>query len=165
MEHPERYKEHRHKYGVSEKGRKKYREYAREFRKDGRYKEWQNSNKNKTNEYNQKHRNHDITDEEWIACKTYFNNSCAYCELHIDDHYIIFAGKMKHTDLHREHVDDKGENDLSNCVPSCRNCNSSKHTSELDDWYNDESNINYTENRYEKIFKWLTEDYKKYIDN
>lgn len=67
-------------------------------------------------------------------------------------------------DLHREHVDDDGSADLDNCVPSCQSCNSEKHTSTLDDWYNS-SNYKFEQWRYDKIIKWITEDYKKYIED
>ena len=53
-------------------------------------------------------------------------------------------------------------NDLSNCVPSCKQCNSQKHTDSLEEWYN-EDNIKYSKRRFNRIHKWLDGDYKKYI--
>jgi len=128
------------------------------------FKQWQQNNKYKLNQYNKQHNNHDITNQEWVSCKAYFNNSCAYCGLHIDDHYRTYAGKPQKIDLHKEHVEHKGKNDISNCIPSCLNCNSQKWEFLFDDWYN-ENNANYTKDRYNKIIKWLTEDYKKVIQN
>lgn len=69
---------------------------------------------------------------------------------------------MKQFDLHKEHVDDSGANDLSNCVPSCQSCNSSKNIFSLEEWYT-EDNLNFTEERLSKIYRWLNEDYLKYI--
>lgn len=66
--------------------------------------------------------------------------------------------------MHREHIDDLGKNDLSNCVPSCRDCNSNKWKYRFEDWYCEENPI-YDKLRHEKIIIWLTNDYKKYIVN
>jgi hypothetical protein len=129
-------------YRQSEHGKKKFHEYG----------------------LNRKSKKHEISDDEWISCKQYFNNSCAYCGLHIDEHYKRYAGELKHNDLHKEHVDDAGANDLSNCVPSCHSCNSKKRTKVFDDWYND-SNQNYTKERYDRIVRWLENDYKLYIES
>ena len=41
-----------------------------------------------------------------------------------------------------DNIDD-GKNDLSNCIPSCESCNSSKNIKTLNNWYNHE-NINST---------------------
>ena len=80
--------------------------------------------------------------------KEYFNNECAYCGLPLELHKEIVG-----QDLHKEHKDHNGANDLSNCVPACRLCNSTKHDKEFDDWYN-KSNPNYTKSRYNKIIRW-----------
>lgn len=126
--------------------------------------DWLKNNKDKLHKYREKRKvkDHKITIEEWNSCKEYFNNSCAYCGLSVDNHYRKYAGALQKVDLHKEHVDDEGCGDLENCVPACQSCNSSKHTAKLDDWYN-ESNDNYVEERYDKIVKWTTEDYKQYI--
>jgi hypothetical protein len=114
--------------------------------------------------YNQNRRkkNHIILDDEWKACKEYFNNSCAYCGLPIENHYRTYAGKLQKIDLHKEHVDDNGKRDLSNCVPSCQSCNSQKWKFELEEWYNLD-NHKYKQENLDKIYKWLKEDYLKYI--
>jgi hypothetical protein len=66
------------------------------------------------------------------------------------------------SDFHKEHIDDDGANDLSNCVPSCKLCNSYKHQYIFDDWYN-KNNPNFNQDRLNKIIKWLNEDYKLYL--
>lgn len=100
---------------------------------------------------------HKISKVEWESCKLYFDYECAYCGMPLKIHK-----KIVKQDLHKEHKDHDGSNDLSNCIPACRLCNSTKHDKDFDEWYNN-SNPNYTQERYDKIIKWTTEDYKKYI--
>lgn len=141
------------------------RAHSKRQKKEGYYKGWLINNKDKTKLYSNdrsQHKTHEISDEEWVACKEYFNNSCAYCELHIKDHYRIYAGKPQKIDLHKEHVDHNGNNKIDNCIPSCLSCNSKKHDKELSDWYN-KNNEKYTLYRFEKIHRWLTE-YKSIIN-
>lgn len=102
---------------------------------------------------------HKISNREWENNKKYFNYECAYCGMPLEVHKKIVG-----QDLHKEHVDHNGANDLSNCVPSCRLCNSTKHDKEFNDWFN-KNNLNYTKERYDKIIKWCTEDYIKYLDS
>lgn len=127
---------------------------------------WQKRNPEKLKEYRLKraNKNHEITENEWKNCKQYFNNSCAYCGIHEDDHYIVYAGKLKKTDLHKEHVDHEGSNGIENCIPSCQSCNSSKHTAILEEWYNEE-NERFLEDRLKRIYKWLESDVFNYIEN
>lgn len=137
------------------------RQLARKQKESGYYKEYQQKNKEYFNEYSRNRRmnkTHTITNEQWLKCKAYFNNSCAYCGLHIDDHYIIFGGELRHTDLHKEHVDHNGSNGIDNCVPACAKCNSNKWTFELADWYTPDNEM-YNVERLLKIIKWIEEDY------
>jgi hypothetical protein len=120
----------------------------------------------KARKYHLNHRNHEITIQEWISCKNYFKDKdgdwcCAYCGMKIQNHWITYKGKLIHSDFHKEHKDDKGANDLRNCIPSCRDCNSNKWTWEFEEWYRKQDF--FTEERYNKIIKWCTEDYKLYI--
>jgi hypothetical protein len=144
----------------------KQKNNANKRRIEGKYKEWQRNNPDKTKGYNLKrytNKKHEITGNEWENCKNYFNYRCAYCSLKIEDHFVQYNGKVINGDFHRDHVDDDGSNDLSNCVPSCKSCNTSKGTIELEEWYN-ESNGNFTIEKLIKIYSWLTEDYLKYKD-
>ena len=144
---------------AKEKERKKIAKEA------GYFTEYRRKNKDKMNEYGRKKRQnnvHKISAKEWNSCKEYFNNECAYCGLLLSEHYYTRLGVTKLGDFHKEHVIHNGANDLSNCVPSCGSCNSSKRNYFFEDWYN-ENNLNYTEERYNKIKKWLQEDYLKYI--
>lgn len=120
----------------------------------GKRKEWEINNKQKLYIYGKMHKNHEISEKEWNFCKEYFNNSCAYCGLTEEKHKLIYDQQ-----LHKEHVDHNGANDLSNCVPACKSCNSSKHTFKLGDWYNHNNEHFNTENL-ERINNWLLKDYQ-----
>lgn len=135
---------------------------SREDRANGKRKMWEEKNKSKLEKYriDRKYKQHDITKKEWDACKNYFDYCCAYCELPLKQHYKNYRGKSKKCDFHKEHVDDDGSNDLSNCVPSCHICNSSKRKYDLDEWFKRQEFFN--EKRLDKIIKWITEDYKYY---
>jgi hypothetical protein len=122
------------------------------------------SSKEKQKVYQKKYKKkkHKITKQEWLDCKNYFNNCCAYCELPVEEHYRRYNKGIQKIDLHKEHIDDNGTNDLSNCVPSCQSCNSGKREEEFNVWYN-KDNHKFTQERYNRIIKWLTEDYKLFI--
>ncbi|MGG0667773.1 HNH endonuclease [Lederbergia citrisecunda] len=125
------------------------------------YRRWQRENRDKIREYGSsrwQNKKHEISNDEWESCKLYFNTSCAYCGMALDEHLEVFK-----TDLHKEHVDHDGANDLSNCVPSCKRRNSSKWTFSFSEWY-DETNPFYDGERLLKIVTWLNEDYIKYLD-
>ncbi|GMX64449.1 HNH endonuclease signature motif containing protein [Paenibacillus elgii] len=152
------------------KERKKagYRKHAKENREvyAERLSEWQKANPNRVREYNrfrEMHKKHDVTNNEWENCKNYFNYRCAYCGYPTEEHFIKRKEKCIWSDFHKEHFDHDGSNDITNLIPSCLWCNSSKHQSEYDDWYN-ESNEDYTPERHYKIKKWIFEDHKKYRD-
>ncbi|MFC0852976.1 HNH endonuclease [Halalkalibacter oceani] len=104
-------------------------------------------------------KSHEISTEEWESCKQYFNYECAYCGLHIDEHFVKYGDEYKLYDFHQEHVDHIGSNDLSNCIPSCKSCNSKKWQYEFIKWYNPSNEV-FTEERLNKISKWLSADYK-----
>jgi hypothetical protein len=102
-------------------------------------------------------KNHKISKQEWLDCKNYFNNNCAYCGIPLDIHREIVG-----TDFHKEHGYPNGADDLSNCLPSCESCNCRKWEYDLLEWYNP-NNPRFTQERYDKIMKWLNEDYKNFI--
>lgn len=126
---------------------------------DGYLREYQQNNKDKIREYNKQHRIHNISNEEWQECKNYFDNSCAYCGISEEKHIQLFRQQ-----LHKEHVDHEGSNGLSNCIPSCRKCNSQKWKFTLEEWYN-ENNQDYSVTRLNKINQWLNNDYMKYLNS
>lgn len=156
-------KEHRRKLAIKYYEEGKWVDYKRENSKkqrdSGYYLNWQRSNKNKIIKYNNNRnsKKHNITREEWESCKEYFNYQCAYCGITEEEHE-----KEYNEQLHKEHVIDFGRNDLKNCIPSCRICNSEKHTKSLNNWYN-VNNHKYDYSRYLKIYKWLRYDCLLYL--
>lgn len=114
-------------------------------------KKWQQKNRDRILEYRQRriNREHEITEEEWSDCKEYFNSSCAYCGITEPE-----AKEKYNNNLHREHVDHEGSNDISNCIPACKMCNSTKNTKDFQEWYNENNHI-YSKDRYSKIVEWL----------
>lgn len=157
-DNPERQREIFKKYDATRP--EHHRKQSERRRALGELRDWQRINKDKIRKYNLKReiKNHKISSKEWINCKKYFNNSCAYCELNELEHKKIYNQQ-----LHKEHVDHDGANDLSNCVPGCKSCNSSKRIRTLSDWYN-ENNPKFTQERLDKIQKWLEEDYLLFLD-
>lgn len=141
--------------------REKNRIWGKVRRERGEYLEWQHNNPDKIKQYSDNHKSHKISKKEWIECKEYFNNSCAYCGLPIEEHFIKVKGEIKLSDFHKEHLIHGAKNDLSNCVPSCKSCNSKKHTFTINKWYNKDNSI-YSYERYHKIYLWIRFDYKKY---
>lgn len=129
---------------------------SKEFRDSGKYLEWQRNNKDKLINYreNREIKRHNITKDEWQMCKLYFDDSCAYCGLHINEHFIKYAGEIKWTDLHKEHVQHDGANDITNCVPSCKLCNSNKGSMKLEEWYTLDNPV-YNKDRLKIIYIWL----------
>lgn len=55
--------------------------------------------------------------------------------------------------LHKEHVDHEGANDLSNCIPACKTCNSHKWEFDMESWYRNYEH--FSEERLNKIKEWL----------
>lgn len=136
---------------------REWRKLNKEYKKEYQL-QWQRENKDRVKEYREQHKAHDITEEEWKGCLEYFNYSCAYCGTHQDK-----AKEKQGNLLHKEHVAHNGTDNLSNCIPACKSCNSKKWTFKLDEWYNLRNPI-YDKNRMNRITKWLTEDYKQYIN-
>lgn len=170
-DNPEKYKLDNAEY------KKNHHEEVIEFTKNWRkendqhvkdyIKQYQLDNTEKLRGYglNRAIKNHDITSTEWISCKEYFKNEegiyiCAYCGLPITEHYNMRKGISKLFDLHKEHVDDDGLNDLSNCVPSCVSCNSQKWNFDMEEWYQQQDF--FSNDRLNKIYKWINEDCKQF---
>jgi hypothetical protein len=130
-----------------------------------RLKRFYENHPEKFKEYGDKHKQkeHQITKEEWEKCKAYFNYECAYCGLPLQQHFYTRKGVTKQGDFHKEHKDYDGANDLSNCLPSCGDCNSNKWAFPFEEWYTLDNPV-FSQDRYDKITKWITEDYKIYIE-
>lgn len=153
---PEKRKAIEHKANTTSKRKNYKRLYSQQDCQKKYFKQYQKENMDKFLNYakNKLHnKTHKITKDEWKKCKEYFGNCCAYCGLPIECHYIKFKDDIKLGDFHKEHVDSNGLNDLSNCVPSCKICNSKKHNMTLEKWY--EENEFFTEERLDRIMQWL----------
>lgn len=161
-ENRDRKNEWKYHYRRKEKQIDYDREIKKKRREEGYNIEWQRNNPDKVKFYAnvRKSKKHEISKKEWEDCKEYFNYQCAYCNLSESKHKELYKQQ-----LHKEHVDKDGSNDLSNCVPACRSCNSSKSDWELEQWYREDNYQcdSYSEERLQKIHKWLNEDYKFYI--
>ncbi|WP_162012511.1 HNH endonuclease [Streptococcus sp. S784/96/1] len=75
----------------------------------------------------------DLTEQEWIDTKVYFDNSCAYCGMTEKEHL-----ELMHEQLHHEHVvslESGGSYSKRNIVPACRMCNCSKAGHDFEIWY------------------------------
>ena len=144
-----------------------HRESERKRRRNGKYNYWLNNtivglNSKLKSKKLKKEKKHKIFDIEWLKCKEYFNYQCAYCGLPMEEHFKFYKNELKLYDLHRDHVIHMGKNDLSNCIPSCDSCNTSKHDKTINKWYNINNPI-FDREKYLKIYQWLRYDYKKYI--
>jgi hypothetical protein len=120
-------------------------------------KEYYYQNKDKFKAYRIKrkmHKKHEISLIEWNSCKKYFDNLCAYCGKTLDEN-----GK----DFCKDHIDNDGSNDLTNCIPACAHCNCTKSYKEFDDFYN-EDNSDFSFERWNKIQQWISKDCYKYLD-
>jgi len=146
-----------------------YKEYHAEWLVDHKdeqkdyQSEWRKDHPEKCRVYSKMHRIHDITESEWRDCLKVFENTCAYCGLHAEKHFMTRNNKEIIMNLHKEHVDDEGYNDLRNAIPSCQHCNSGKNVSDMEEWYRNQKF--FSQERLDKIIWWTTEGYKEYIEN
>jgi len=153
-------------YAQKPKVKKKRQIRDKKRHSDGYFSKYQQDHKEqigKYSKYKQMNATHNINKVEWESCLKYFDYSCAYCGLKLKDHYNMFKGELRWEMLHKEHVIHNGSNRLDNCAPACKSCNSQKWEFEFDKWY--KNNINYTQERYDKINQWLNEDHKLYIQD
>jgi len=85
---------------------------------------------------------HTLTSSQWKLIKSHFDNKCSYCG--------------KSSPLAQEHflaANNGGEYAISNIVPSCQSCNSSKNASNFFIWYPKQKF--YSKARESKILKFL----------
>lgn len=163
-ENKEHYSEIKRQWHIKnkEKANARDREWQRNNKERSKeiYKNWVKNNPGRMSAHQEKYRHEKefkIQKSEWEACKDYFNNSCAYCGIS-ENESIDTYGKV----LHKEHAINKGNNDLSNCLPACTGCNSSKHANDYTEWYTIDNPI-YNKNRSKLIINWLNEIHKQYI--
>jgi hypothetical protein len=126
---------------------------------------WQNyikqyikDNPHRAKQYSENHREHDITTAEWNNCLIVFDYKCAYCGISQKE-----AKKRDKQNLHKDHVDSEGYNDLSNAAPACRSCNDKKWQHDMETWFREQEF--FSEERLEFIKWWMNEGYKQYIED
>ncbi|WP_431785924.1 HNH endonuclease [Paenibacillus lactis] len=161
QENIEKHRQHIKKYRSTEKGNQAKNRLDQIYRSSGKYRDWCRNNKELIKKYQEnrvERKTHQITENEWIACKEYFGNSCAYCGMDYFEQIERF-----NKDFSREHVEDEGANDLSNCVPACTSCNSRKWKHDMLNWFNRQKY--FTEEKLEKILLWISADHKKHLSN
>lgn len=86
----------------------------------------------------------DFTNSQWTECVSYFNNECAYCgaeELLQQEHVIPLSKGGGYT--------------VTNIIPACAKCNSSKRDTDLEEWFS--SKDFYSEDKLEDIYSYLSE--------
>jgi hypothetical protein len=151
-DNPGKRKEIQDRYNAKEHRRQQRIELNERCRDEGIYLEWQRNNKDKLNEYRKsrtQNKTHEISNKEWQECKSFFNNSCAYCGISNKQ-----AKQEQGQYLHKEHVEHNGSNKVDNCVPSCKSCNSKKWTYNFNEWYNNDNEV-FSEERYQRIIEWI----------
>ena len=84
----------------------------------------------------------ELTEQQWQITKNYFNNECCYC-----------GSKEELTKDHIKPLNNGGELTMSNVVPCCKSCNSSKKDKEMLSWYQGKSF--YSKERTQKIFDYV----------
>lgn len=130
--------------------------YVKNYQKSYRKSERGRMVVNKHSRLRTLHKFHKISQKEWDACRLYFNYRCAYCNKTYEKQF-----EEHKKDLCKDHYDNFGSNDLLNCVPACKNCNSSKHKAEALEWYTDDKDF-FSIDNINRINKWLQEDVFKY---
>jgi hypothetical protein len=136
-----------------DKAHRRYREKTEECFQTT--KNWVNKHKPNYGQKRKLHKKHEITKKEWNECKSFFNNSCCYCGLPVEEHYHRYNGEMKHYDLSKDHAYNNGSNKIDNCLPSCRVCNSLKNIYDWNIWYTPDNPL-YNLHNYNKINEWLS---------
>lgn len=158
-DHYERHRELHKRYERSDK-HKEYRKRNHEDMKNkGWFRNWYKNHPDRSKEYRDNHRDHDITDNEWISCQAFFDFTCAYCGKSLDEQY-----KQNGHQFHKEHVNNDGYNDVRNCVPACTQCNSTKNIKSIDELLINNIIVEFTQDKFNKITLWCTEEFKKYIE-
>ena len=142
LEHKEKEK------GYNKKYREKYKLRIKEYREEKKLEycmAWYDKNKERVIERQKQYRRNNkdkiniqtnlrrarkcrllsnLTLDQWVEIKNYFNNKCAYCgkEFPLEQDHFIPLSKG-------------GEYSKSNIIPACRSCNASKNTKNFFEWY------------------------------
>ena len=114
-----------------------------------KHKEWLKNNPERNFNYHnnrriQLNKGSEITKDQWKEMMKFFEWRCAYSG-------EILTKENRSVD-HILALSNNGENEIWNLVPMLKTLNSSKHTKEMLDWYQQQEF--YSEERLEKIYKW-----------
>lgn len=85
----------------------------------------------------------ELTEKQWETAKVYFDYKCCYCG--------------KGGELTKDHINplhNGGKMTMSNIVPCCKSCNSSKKDNEMLSWYQKQQF--YNKDRIKKIYEYVT---------
>lgn len=129
-----------------------HKELSQRQRDSGMTKVWYQDKKDTYRGYvikYESHKHHTISEKDWIRNKEFFDFKCAYCGISEAEHKEKY-----HQQLHKDHAYNEGDNGISNNVPACRSCNSSKRHRDWNVWFTEENPV-YTIERHNKIKEWL----------
>lgn len=129
-------------------------EYQKQYNQENPEKIINRNNKRRLKEENQ---GDGITKEQWFEMMDFFNWECAY-----SGEYLGKNSKKRTID-HIIPLDKGGFNEIWNCVPMIKNYNSSKHTYDMLEWYQEQ--IFYSEERLNKIYEWQKYAFEKWGDD
>ena len=161
-ENKEYYKEQRRKYYKNNKNNIK--ENVKQWRENNpeKVKQWRENNPEKVFNHHQRRRQleeeqgNGITKEQWLEMMQFFNWKCAYSG-------IEFSSYNKNKDRTIDHIiplSEGGENEIWNLVPMYMPYNSSKGTSNMEDWYIEQDFFDV--DRLLKIYEWIEYAYNKW---
>ena len=169
----EKYKEYRenNKEHISEKRKERYEKNKNKEKEYQR--EYYNKNKEKCKEYQKEYRENNpekvfnyatrrrqleenqgegITKDQWYEMMEFFNWECAYSGVSLE--------KDNRSIDHIVALNNGGLNEIWNCVPMLRNLNTSKHTSDMLEWYVQQDF--YSKERLNKIYEWIEYAFEKW---
>ena len=161
-ENKEYCKEQRRKYYKNNKNNIK--ENVKQWRENNpeKVKQWRENNPEKVFNHHQRRRQleeeqgNGITKEQWLEMMQFFNWKCAYSG-------IEFSSYNKDKDRTIDHIiplSEGGENEIWNLVPMYMPYNSSKGTSNMEDWYIEQDFFDV--DRLLKIYEWIEYAWNKW---
>ena len=162
-EHKEYYAEYHkqwredNKEQIAEK-KKQYREehkeqiaeYNKQYYEENPHIYFNHHNKRRSKEENQ---GNGVTKEQWLEMMIFFDFKCAYSGEKLNN-------KEVRTVDHIVPLNNKGLNEIWNCVPMYRSYNTSKHTKDMEQWYRQQEY--FSEERLNKIYAWIEYAYEKW---
>ena len=160
----EKGKEVQKKYYQSEKGKevqkKAQKKYAQSEKGQEAYKKYNQSEKGQVASFNsgsrrrkrEESQGNDITKPQWREMMNFFEWKCAYSGMQLN--------KKNRSIDHIIALNNGGLNEIWNCVPMYKPYNSSKKTSDMLEWYQQQDF--YSEERLQKIYEWQEYAYNKW---